>query len=273
MAFSLAVPPLSPTAYSSAQLQSSLGNPTGRQLIFWDEQNPRSLIRLLPYELATLAKAHASSQPDLFNCDEQELIEKISSDGHKPTPTDHRLRLRFWMEFDYAQSMMLPHIDVMRVIAGLCSFEYFTQKYAQSPSRLAWLLCPTTSYLIKTEESLEFGLDQLREFLAQPNRDPLTGLVDTKLGDLKLKITMMLDARVKGAIVQRTMNLHAHTGTPKDGQALAGKLAQMSMEQLESMAGALHKENESLRQGGALPTGDSGITEAELISSPSSPSA
>jgi hypothetical protein len=76
---------------------------------------------------------------------------------------------------------------------------------------MAWLLTVPTGYIIKAEESLEFGLEQLRDILEVPHMRGM--VVDTKLGELKLKIVAMLDTRVKGAPITKTMNLHANVST------------------------------------------------------------
>ena len=71
---------------------------------------------------------------------------------------------------------------MMRVIAGICTYEYFHRRYMKTPSKVAWLLCPPTGYVVKTNEALEFGLEQLQDILDQPMSSPVEKWTQ-KLGD------------------------------------------------------------------------------------------
>lgn len=181
---------------------------------------------MVPTAIATALEEHMFTNPEYFDLDERELWRKLRDDSKTPTPTDNRLRLKFWVEYDRAMAHG-GRFTIGNVLASLCTGEYFYKKYLSHPGKVAWLVTPPAGYLVKAEEALEFGLEQLRDLLDQPHVS--FGKVDTKLGELKAKIVMMLDARVKGAVVQRSMNMNINTSTNTVNKELTGA----SMEELE----------------------------------------
>lgn len=221
--------------------------PAPEPISIFNRDEPRSIVNLVPPAIAKAFEEIQWEKPEYFEMDEQELYKALSKDNKRPTATDNRLRIKFWMEYEYAQTYYKKKIDMVRVVAGICPIDYFYNKYVKSPSRIAWMLTPPISYEMKTREALDFGLDQLRDLLEQSHELP-GGRVDTKLAELKMKVVAMLDMRVKGAIVQKTMNLHA-TGKAA-AQAVADSIVQPTMEQLEARRRSLREEQERLRVGG-----------------------
>lgn len=227
----------------------------------WLKDNPRAIVNLVPGVVKEKFEQHVFEHPEYFDEDERDLLKMLREANKTPSPVDNRLRLRFWMEYDYCQTYMSKGIDISRVIAGICSREYFYTKYLRQPSKVGWLLCPPSAYMLKAEEALEFGLDQLRDILEQSHL--AGGKVDTKLGELKLKIVALLEPRVRGAVVQKSMNMHAVSASPAAAQAVAQSLAGPSMEQLERRRRSLHDQRESLKNGGAhgRPTSPEAVEE------------
>lgn len=226
-------------------------------VVMYDESNPRSLINLIPRRTRELIQEALFEEAALFEMDEQELYKHLKSPPSPEqaalsiTATDNRLRLKFWMEYDYCQGVQSKEIDMMRVIAGICTYEYFNRRYLTNPRKVAWMLCPPTSYQFKANEALEFALEQLRDILAIPHQGPgIGGKMDTKLGELKLKIAQMLDIRVKGAPVQRVIK--ANLSGKDAANAVHQSVSHMSLQQLEHELNNLQKREKELQNGGTV---------------------
>lgn len=222
-------------------------------IVLWDESNPQSVINMVKQVTQVKMKKALAEQPELFERDEQELLLTLRRNHCGPSPTDNRLRLKFWMEYDYAKENGLQQLDMSRVTSGVCSNEYFYNRYLNSTTKVAWMMCPPTSYMIKSEEALEFGIEQLRDILDQPHvYTDQSGRqkVDTQLASLKARIVATLDNRVRGAVVQKTMNVHVGTNN-KD---LVRAMATQSMENLTARLKALEVREKQLANGGILAT-------------------
>lgn len=215
-------------------------------VVMYDTENPRSLINLLRPTIREKVQEALFEEAALFEMDEGQLYKKLRERQLSITATDNRLRLKFWMEYDHCQSVCSNEIDMMRVIAGICTYEYFHRRYMKTPSKVAWLLCPPTGYVVKANEALEFGLEQLRDILDQPHVLP-GGKVDTKLGELKLKIIQMLDVRVKGAPVQRIVQ--ANLNTNAIASSVTQTITPMAIESLEKELRSLEKREKELQNG------------------------
>lgn len=209
----------------------------------FETDNERSIVNLVPKAIRTAIEEHLHTNPELFDKDERDLYKWFRKEERIPSPTDNRLRLKFWDEYDRAQAQNLPSMTMINVLSGICSKEYFYGTYLKRPYKVAWLLCPPTGYLNKAEEALEFGLEQLRDILEQNH---LTGgylidgqmvnqKVDLKLGDLKMKIVAMLDNRVKGAVIQRSVHLNANVGAAQIQKATTEATVDSLRRQIKEM--------------------------------------
>jgi hypothetical protein len=192
----------------------------------FDESNPRSMINLIPPIMAEKVRVAVGAKPGYFHMDERALakhLAKLSRNTRGPNVTDNRLRLKFWDEYDRAQHENTK-MNMTNVYAGVCSREYFSSCYLASPEKVCWLILPPASYVVKMEEALAFGIEQMRDILDEPNFfwDKGRKKVNVKLLELKAKIVHMLDNRVKGAvpqqIEQRSMNVNVSS---KDVSQLA----------------------------------------------------
>lgn len=231
-------------------------------IMLWENANPRALVNLVPASMRTKLEDAKFTNEELFDIvDEASLYKKLVEDSHTPTATDNRIRIRFWMEYDYCQLYHTKGIDIARVIAGIVSFQFFSTKYLANARKAAWLMCPPAGYMTKANEALEFGLLQLRDILQQPH--VVGGRVDTKLGELKAKIVAMLDTRVKGAIVQKSIALNAHSSAPGVAQAVAQSLAPPTMDQLQKRLDHLKREQYMLGNGGAYEQARAGARPKE----------
>lgn len=221
--------------------------PVAQEISLLEESNERSVVNLVPPTVGKAIRDHVFEREELFNIDEKELYKILRNDSKSPSPTDNRLRLKFWDEYDRVQAHGCNSMNMSNVLSGICSREFFYHNYLQRVEKVAWLLCPPTGYMVKAEEALEFGIEQLRDLLEQPH--VLGGKVDTKLGELKAKIVMMLDTRVKGAVIQKTMNLNVNTSNQGVARAAAAGTAEDLMKQLKE----LDRKN---RQAQNLPMAD-----------------
>lgn len=219
----------------------------------WDASDPRSVVNLVPERVRERLQEALFEEEALFGMSEHELFKELKNRStvgvsYAPNPTDNRLRLKFWMEYDYAQAYQLSRIDINRVVAGICTQEYFYKKYLQSPTKLAWFLCPPVSYEVKAKEALEYSLEQMRDILSIPH--VVGDKVDTKLGELKAKIHAMLDIRVKGAPIQKTITANL-TGKAA-AQAVAAAGVGQTMEDISKKLEAARKRELELTNGGAI---------------------
>lgn len=178
----------------------------------WDESNPRSLINLVGQKTGDYIRQAYAKAPELFGIDERDLRKRLRLMECHITPTDNRLRLAFWQEYDYAQANLKP-FRITAVCHGIMNHGYFTDKYLSSATRVAWLLCPPASYESLTTEALQYGMEILRDILEEPNTHP-NGQLNMKLLEIKLKIVAMIDLRLKGLptqkIEQRTIGFSIH---------------------------------------------------------------
>lgn len=207
-----------------------------------------SIYKLLPGPIASACAQHLALNPDLFAYDEHSLSRRLKQSKRPPNPTDNRLRLKFWLEYDMVVAGHRKQMEISQIIAGICDRYFFMAKYLKDPYRVAWLLCPPAGYVTKTEEALEFGLEELRDILALPHYDEVTGKINVSLGELKAKIVAMLDSRVRGAVVSKNLNLNLHAGSKQ----VAAMTKAMTMDELQKEIQELEeriKKSKNVMQG------------------------
>lgn len=209
----------------------------------WDKDDSRSVLRLAP---ESIQRRMLEIPEELRFVDEPALRKRI-----KPTPTDNQLRISFWLEYDRVQREMAKQMEMTSIIRGIISEDYFYNVYVKNPERLAWMLIPPKSYTVKLTDMLEVGLDQLRETLELPHIEG--GKVNTKLLELKLKITAMMDLRLNGAIAQKVqieqknMNMNLHLRNTSEELMALGE--SKNMEELDRKLMELRKRDAMLTQG------------------------
>ena len=202
----------------------------------WDADDPTSIPRVLPGLVAEKILNAYKARPDLFKRNEHELLQDLMREKATPTVVDRRIRLSFWEEYnrvtmshgDAEKTIPLNSMNMENVVRGVCHKSYFTGDYISSPQKVAFMVCPPASYLKATEEALIFGIDQLRDILALDNftdvLDKRTGkikkILNTKLLEVKAKITLTLAHQAKGSIVNHKVeskNLHIVGGVGSVG--------------------------------------------------------
>src|ERR1041384_7730963 len=69
-----------------------------------DRSNPISVVNLVPGAVGKALEDALFTNPEFFDKDERALWVFLRKDNKQPTPTDNRLRLKFWMEYDNAMA-------------------------------------------------------------------------------------------------------------------------------------------------------------------------
>lgn len=162
-------------------------------------------LSLLPEGPRTIIENTMKDRTALFGIDEHTLMQTLRKIKAVPNPTDHRLRLAFWNEYNLACEEG-RQINPPSLYSGVCSSQVYYDNYLRSPERVAWLLCPPAKYEKILDESLAYGLEQLREILALPLMDE-KGKINVSLASLKARIWTQLDERKHGTAVQRSLSI------------------------------------------------------------------
>ncbi len=178
----------------------------------WHRTEERALINLVTPSLQARMMEASKAKPELFGLDEHELWRVLRGSNSSPNPTDNRLRLAFWVEYDRAQQSG-EKMQMEYVWAGICTSEYFYRRYLNVPEKVAWLCTPPASYEVTLKESVNFGLKRMRDILdMDPEKEGFYGAARIKFLELQAKVFGMLDMRERGAFTQRsevkTLNVH-----------------------------------------------------------------
>lgn len=203
----------------------------------WVEQDPRSLIQLAPEAvqramLALPEELKLASEGQL-----RDLMRRRPKHGRAVpcfTPSDHQVRLSFWLEYERVQTEFDKKMRTGNFLRGVMGEEYFYQEWLKDQLRVAFLICPPVAYTAQLQEAVSFGLSRLREILSLPFYDDETGKVDVRVADLILKTTLALDMRQNGAITQkiqmenRTLQVSVKAGMKDVNEAvLKGSMAEI----------------------------------------------
>ncbi len=182
------------TGISAYDRRTKLTEGVSRDVAILDMDNAFSVIRMAPDQLKELILR--VTEEDLM-APERDLRERF-----RPSATENLFRLNFWIEYSRCHQDKQAKIYMSNIVRGICPTQYFYVFYEKRPERLAWVLCPPQSYETRLEEALDYSVYRMREILDQAliKND---GNVDTALGNLMLKVTQFLDAKINGAIASR----------------------------------------------------------------------
>lgn len=184
----------------------------------YDTDHKNSMINLVPKWLK--ARLLNPTVKSLMSLAEEDLEDKV-----KPNLTLQRLRSAFWYEYERIQNAHGRHrrhehnIGVYRMCNGICTTQYFMEKVARNDYYIAWIIRPPLDYDKALQESLQHGLNRVREILNFPLYDkkftkdgvPVIDkftqeqveIPNQVTANLILKTVAFLDLRVKGAIPQK----------------------------------------------------------------------
>ena len=121
-------------------------DPSRKEIIFWEEGNPRCVVNLLR-NAETFRQKVLAIPPNLLSMSDYELEKHV-----EPSQVDNDLRQAFWDEYTAA----IDTDSVMRVTAiysRVCTKEFF-HKISQSPDRLAYILRPPREYTLRMKSNL-----------------------------------------------------------------------------------------------------------------------
>jgi len=160
----------------------------------YDVDDPRSVVNLM---LSKKTKEAILAIPeDLRGFSEHELEKSL-----KPNSTDQRLRITFWYEYDKAQSTG-ESMQLNRIVGGVCTSEYWERHVLVKPKKLAYITTPPVDYVVSMKAMLAKSMNEIDEILSLPNLDT-KGKPNKTVIEAKIKLMQYLDAKVKGAIIQR----------------------------------------------------------------------
>lgn len=159
-----------------------------------DEENPNSIINLVP---GSVANAIKMIPLDVLCMPEAELKEAARADI-----VENRLRHAFWLEYGHAV-LGKRKMNMAQVYNGVCRREYFNQHVVTNSFRMAFILTPPPDYKVQMAELLTLGLSQIREILTLP-----TTSINQKTGEIQVDARL---AGVKARIVEDLMTrTHGH---------------------------------------------------------------
>lgn len=142
-----------------------------RELVYFDENNPCSLSRILPEPFVQqLQLVWNSPLGPLLKLNERDLQKELSRASKLPTTVDRRLRLQFWFEFDRALDNPWHHeMDMAYVLGRLIAKEVFYRHYLTDPYKLIYMLCVPTSYQLEVESCLLTSTEKIIEAITDGN--------------------------------------------------------------------------------------------------------
>lgn len=213
-----------------------------------DLSSQQQFLNMLP---AFMQEKVALLPATMFDLSEQELADRLFGDD-VPSQVHQLLRQGFWDEYDRCQRHKLRTMDTYRIIHGVCSLGYFTNRFLGNNDNVAWLIVAPTDYLKQMKEILQMGSAQFREIVGMSNFNQ-DGSPNTKLMDVKFKIIQHIDMRVKGAIIQRIDQRNVNVnldGNSEAGQMAAADIArpvgELSMSEVDDKLRALEKKSLAL---------------------------
>lgn len=208
-------------------------DPTKREIIFWEDRNPKSVINMVSDRLQELMRQLPQS---LLAMSEKEIRRKL-----EPGWTEEQLRIAFWDEYFITMDNNFKKMRIEAVYARVCTKEHFYDKI-KNPLTLAYICRPPQDYIYQMRSLLNIGLERFAEILTLPLEN--NGRVNTRLIGEIVKIVSIVDNRVKGAVTQKiqidgtqkNLNMNVNYEAPKTHQDIAKELRDIELEikQLQS---------------------------------------
>lgn len=230
----------------------------GPDYVIFDHTNPRALINMVPNSMKVVMEALDDKHRYL-----SEPMLKRYADADALLA---RLRINFWLEYDSAQKIE-RNMSISNILRGVTSMDYWNDVVLKDPKKVAYIIVPPKNYLVTMNELLEMGLDRMREILKAPVFDS-RGRFDAKAADKIIKVVHAVEARVKGAVVQKTLNLNAEMPAQRLGieniDVNSSNLDELEAQIAKVKAKLEGKEN-SKNEEGRIAIDDSGVIEGEVV--------
>ncbi len=185
---------------------------------YLDPGNPLAVGSRLPKRLSAVLFSLLTSDPELITLvsDEDGLLKYLNQiKSYQPSVTDHRIRLLFWQDFEHSITEN-RQMNPCNFHSLVCTEVAFEKLFLRQPHRAAFLLCRPIAYDVAIREGLMHGMKRMREILDLPAVDG-KGKINTKILELKLKVTAMMDMRLNGAPKQSIQQLNVHMDATKKG--------------------------------------------------------
>lgn len=207
-----------------------------REIIFWEEGNPTSIINLVSDRLRELMR---QLPPALLAMDENEIRRKLD-----PSWIQEQMRLAFWDEYFLTIDNNERKMRVQAIYCQSTTREtFYTQ--IENPLFLAFLTKPPAGYVLKMRALLDMAMERMREVLKYPLED-VNGKLNVKLVAEIIKIATLADNRIKGAVTQKieidstqknlNVNVNQNYEVPKTHQDLEKELRDLEKEILSLKA-------------------------------------
>lgn len=225
-----------------------------------NDPTARSALSLLPPEERFIVESHLKSNPYLFKLSERALTHQIDKFGYDLSSTENLLRNKFWLEYDHVTTAGFKEIRLSEVVRGVCSFKFFRETFLSNQYLVAYLMLPPINFKVKQEETLLFGLDKLRAILDLPIKKP-NGDVDMQVLKAQMGVYQILERRVQGEVVQKTLNAHAMIPLPPASREEVDQMSEVQL--LEKMQDLVDKQKSRATTKAALS--DIFITEGRHI--------
>lgn len=231
-----------------------------RALLNLDQENPRSLYNLLP---SALKQKVDSVEESLFFLEEDELTQRAFF-RDQPDVKSNRIRISFWREYDSCIGLKRPTIDVNQAVKGLGGPLAFYKQWCASEARVAWLLKTPLDYELQISDLHQAGLRQLEALMQLKPVNP-DGSLNKAVAELQFKIYQSLDARIKGAVVQRidqrTLNVNTNVNPTDKQSAEVQKAASLTMDEINERLASLEEKSQRLSSPSHRPRLEVGIIE------------
>ena len=174
------------------------------------------------------------ARPDLFGKGEEDFLDLADTGprAFRGNGLVNCIRMKFWLEYDEAISHSRK-MNTHSLYNGLCERQTFAEMI-RDPIKMAWIFTRPPFYDATIASLHQYSLLWIRKMLEEP--DSRAGKDRPAIIAAKLKIFEQLELRVKGSVVQKTMNVHA---TVKQAAGPEDKTNQLEkrLEDLETSAG------------------------------------
>lgn len=246
---------------------------TEQELTFWNiyfsPDTPTSITVKAPLALANILKKNALQCREYWHLvdDEDLLLETLLKDKKfSPSITEKRLRIAFWQEYENSltsRKLMEPH----KVHSLVCSITSFYSILSTGNYRVLYLLSKPLAYETCVKETLLHGLKRVREILDMDHYNK-KGEINTKMLELKLRVTAMMDMRLNGAptqkIQQLNLNINQDASKPISGQASVQELIKKGdMHSIRERLNLIEEEKKKLE--GRVIQKEPEVLEAEVV--------
>jgi len=181
-----------------------------------DLSNPRSLLNLVSENL----RLRIAEIPDEFlNRKEHEIINLCYSDepDGRPGAIDSVLRRNFWDEYNRVLADELPAMLMKNIYQETCSLQTFN-RILHDYKRLAYIITEPHRDKVKSQYALDCVWEKIIKLAKMdPEISTKTGLPDSKVWDLQLKLFQFLEQQKHGSLIHRIKQETTNLNVEVDG--------------------------------------------------------